>query len=281
MKKLYLAAAAAAVTIAVSGGTASAADLGPYPPPGASIKDDYIPAPVAFSWRGFYFGVNAGYGWGGSDRLHFNSATDGRFGGQFDNAGGFGGGQFGYNAQFGNWVLGAEADIQGAGIGDTRVGTTAAGFAAAVQNDINYFGTIRGRIGYAAGPMLFYGTGGFAWANMIFRPSAPPPPATPSLFPTAAPRPATSSAPASSYAFARDGLRSSRYQFMDLEIAKLTGVDSGGNAIASSINPDLHTVRAGIKHPLLKNSLGRGRRGACQGHAPFSYLPVGIVLQRQ
>lgn len=246
MKKLYLAAAAAAVTIAVSGGTASAADLGPYPPPGASIKDDYIPAPVAFSWRGFYFGVNAGYGWGGSDRLHFNSATDGRFGGQFDNAGGFGGGQFGYNAQFGNWVLGAEADIQGAGIGDTRVGTTAAGFAAAVQNDINYFGTIRGRIGYAAGPMLFYGTGGFAWANMDT--SAVGTTAAGNAFALSNSSTQTGYVVGAGveYAFARNWSAKLEYQFMDLKSAKLTGVDSGGNAIASSINPDLHTVRAGI-----------------------------------
>jgi outer membrane immunogenic protein len=30
---------------------------------------------------------------------------------------------------------------------------------------VDLFGTVRGRVGYAANNWLFYGTGGFAWAD--------------------------------------------------------------------------------------------------------------------
>src|SRR6266566_3062386 len=58
MKKLFLASAS---VLALSVGTATAADLGPRPvykgpPP--------VAAPVPFSWTGFYIGGNFGSGWG-------------------------------------------------------------------------------------------------------------------------------------------------------------------------------------------------------------------------
>lgn len=118
------------------------------------LKDGPAPAyvPVA-TWTGFYSGFNAGYG---------DTANSG----PLSPSGGFAGGQIGYNWQglFGlgsPWVLGVEADIQGSGISDS------AGFGATyLQNSLNWFGTVRGRLGYAFGPALLYGTGGFAWGEV-------------------------------------------------------------------------------------------------------------------
>jgi len=110
----------------------------------------YAPLPV---WTGFYAGINGGGG---------DTANSG----DLSPSGGFGGGQIGYNWQGvfglgGSWVLGLEADIQGSGISDSGVfGDTA------IENGLNWFGTVRGRVGYAAGPALLYFTGGFAFGEV-------------------------------------------------------------------------------------------------------------------
>jgi outer membrane immunogenic protein len=114
-----------------------------------SYKDG--PAYVAVNWSGFYAGVNVGYGGAADDSSSVLSPS-----------GGFGGGQIGYNWQgvFGlgpNVVLGIEADLQGSGLEDSAF------FA---KSSLNWFGTVRGRIGYAFGPTLVYATGGFAFGEV-------------------------------------------------------------------------------------------------------------------
>jgi outer membrane immunogenic protein len=114
--------------------SASAADL-----KGAGgYKDELGYASV--NWSGYYAGFN------------FGGATNS------DASGAFGGGQFGYNWQgaFGlgrRWVAGVEADFQGSGINQ---GNTS----------LNWFSTLRGRLGYEFGPVLVYGTGGFAFGEL-------------------------------------------------------------------------------------------------------------------
>jgi outer membrane immunogenic protein len=79
-------------------------------------------------------------------------------------AGGFGGGQLGYNYQlFGSFVIGAETDIQGAAITDNR--TTLAG-PALIDHKLNWFGTTRARAGLATGSVLSYVTGGVAYGGI-------------------------------------------------------------------------------------------------------------------
>lgn len=98
-------------------------------------------APVAVevpytSWNGFYVGGSIGGAFGSNDRL--------------DDSVLFGGGQIGYNWQFNrNWVFGIEADLM-----------------AVDAPFIDYLGTVRGRLGYAAGNVLFYGTGGLAYTRL-------------------------------------------------------------------------------------------------------------------
>jgi outer membrane immunogenic protein len=140
---------------------AYAADVytGPIGPAGG-YKDGYLPV---VTWTGFYLGVNGGYA--------FDSWN--RHGGMEDN-GGFGGGQIGYNWQGGfglgpNLVLGVETDFQGAGIDHSRSGTIHWDNGT-IDNDLHHrsiddFGTVRGRIGYASGPLLAYFTGGFAYGD--------------------------------------------------------------------------------------------------------------------
>jgi outer membrane immunogenic protein len=161
MPRFRLALAAGAILLgAVS--AASAADLpGPppaYPPPQAPAT--YIPVAPVFSWTGFYLGANAGYGWS-SGSGSYTAIPPGTFsasGNAFE-----GGGQLGYNYQFGGgFVLGAEADFQGNfGSGGTLTLTPGGSATAKVP----WFGTARGRLGYAWDRVLLYATGGGAFGN--------------------------------------------------------------------------------------------------------------------
>ena len=104
---------------------------------------------MAYNWTGLYGGFNAGYGWASIS----NSSLS--------NPKGFvGGGQLGYNWQSGALVLGVEADLQGTAqkSSDVIAGVT-------INQKLPYFGTVRGRIGYAADRWLLYVTGGWAYLN--------------------------------------------------------------------------------------------------------------------
>jgi outer membrane immunogenic protein len=148
MKKLLLLAVSSLTMVA----GASAADLPPAYP--------YSAAP-AWSWTGFYIGGNGGYGFSTS-RNQLALSTDQPTG--LFSAGGFGGVQVGYNVQLSRVVLGLEADFQGASIGD---GLTDLNFGDVFSSQLNSFGTVRGRLGYAFSPvLLYYLTGGFAYGHL-------------------------------------------------------------------------------------------------------------------
>lgn len=150
--KNYLLSGVAALGL-LAAGAASAADL---PSRKGPVEAPYYP-PV-FTWTGFYVGVNAGYAWGEID-----STNLGIIGG-FDDPDGFtGGGQIGYNYQIGQFVLGLEADFQGA---DLKASAFDAFTGISASNELNWWGTVRARAGYAFDRFLPYVTGGFAYGNV-------------------------------------------------------------------------------------------------------------------
>ena len=190
MKKLFLSATA---IVTVMSASAIAADL-------PSIKSAPVaPAPL---WTGFYAGMNAGYAFGITDgarnygwanpysfvdfdrRVSPNSATSfalaSSYPGRGIYQGGFiGGGQVGYNYQYGQKIVfGFEADMQGAGIRGTGNANGYGPFTNSdlpgngfvnnniVQAGIDWLGTARGRIGYLITPTFqLYGTGGLAYGS--------------------------------------------------------------------------------------------------------------------
>jgi outer membrane immunogenic protein len=169
---------------------------------GSASAADLLKAPAAMplmvsSWTGWYIGATAGYGWSnqGVDEhvtsTFCNTNLIGCAPNQFSNAlaaaipshlstnpkGFIGGGEFGYNHQLGQFVLGFEADFSGADIkgSDTRAGAVVpAGFpgnvvaaAAAADQKLDFFATLRGRLGFLVTPtLLAYGTGGFAFGHV-------------------------------------------------------------------------------------------------------------------
>jgi outer membrane immunogenic protein len=128
----------AALSLAMTG-MAFAADLPPSP---------YYTAPAQFnasSWAGPYLGGTVGYEWGDVS----NNAT---------HPSGFAGGlEGGYNWQYGNFVWGGETDINLSGADDTF---------APWQFSNPWFGTLRGRAGFAFGNVLVYGTAGLAYGDL-------------------------------------------------------------------------------------------------------------------
>jgi outer membrane immunogenic protein len=139
MKKTLFAASLTAM--AVAAGAAVAADLPRGPAP-------YYSAPAMsglYNWSGPYAGLNIGYEWGKVT----NTAGE--------PSGLMGGGQLGYNWQSGQFVFGAETDIQFSGADDTFAPWKFAN---------PWFGTLRGRVGYAFNNILVYGTLGLAYGEL-------------------------------------------------------------------------------------------------------------------
>ncbi|GGF56250.1 outer-membrane immunogenic protein [Azorhizobium oxalatiphilum] len=151
MKRILL----AALLATAAGAPAMAADLAARYP----VKAVVAPVVPVFSWTGFYVGGNLGYG-GGTNDYAFGTPLTSVTGSA--NAGGFvGGGQIGYNYQFANnVVLGLETDIQWTGI-ENNVSAASLN----VSTSLDYFGTVRARLGYAIDRFLPYVTGGLAYGK--------------------------------------------------------------------------------------------------------------------
>lgn len=80
------------------------------------------------------------------------------------------GAQAGYNWQRGPIVFGVETDISATHL-KTDMNTLLLGNftpspTANTNSNVDWFGTIRGRLGWTTGPLLFYGTGGLAYGGV-------------------------------------------------------------------------------------------------------------------
>jgi outer membrane immunogenic protein len=142
--------------ILVAGGiAAAAAEVVPLPPP--------FPMPVVqvFSWTGFYIGANAGWGWTNGSGTFTTPLGADPF--TVNNNGFLGGAQTGYNWQMGPAVFGAEADFQGTSASGPLSAT--AGPSVSVTAKTPWFGTLRGRVGYAMDRVLIYVTGGAVYGD--------------------------------------------------------------------------------------------------------------------
>jgi outer membrane immunogenic protein len=141
-------------------GAALAADLPPASPPPPRAPAVYMPAPPAYNWSGFYFGINGGWGFGHSD---WNDTALGLDTGNFSVNGGLVGGTLGYNWWLGGWVLGLEGDFDGSWL----KGTDNVCGVPACETKNKWLATLRPRVGYAADRVLFYLTGGVAWGDVV------------------------------------------------------------------------------------------------------------------
>ena len=186
----------AALLVALPVSTAVAADL--------AAKREQVVAPLTIpAWSGFHVGLNAGGTWSNSNyqisswpsvigpgnpgpnpsgNSHYSAtAILGIIGNNSANSAGFiGGGQIGYDHQFGGkFITGVETDIQGvtenSGGGSYWRNNSVLGAnlynhnylsGVSVSKSLDYLGTVRGRVGYLVSPaLLIYGTGGFSYGG--------------------------------------------------------------------------------------------------------------------
>lgn len=145
------------VAATLAGATAQAADLG-GPQPYRGARDAPYAPPV--SWSGFYIGVHGGYGFSDADWDFFGASLSN------PGSGSVLGGQIGYNFQSGRVVYGIEGDLSSSWMS----GTDGCGVGLTCRHDLNWMGSVRGRLGLAVNDnrTLLYGTGGVAWADAKF-----------------------------------------------------------------------------------------------------------------
>jgi outer membrane immunogenic protein len=155
MKKGWLLASVSIISLGIAA-PAAAADL---------PAQSYTKAPAAvaalYNWTGFYVGLNAGGAFG-------RVSGDVGESGSISMNGFIGGAQLGYNWQINNIVFGLEADFQGS---SQKYSEAVDGLSSSVS--MNYFGTLRGRLGLAQDRWLTYITGGYAYQNLKFSANSP------------------------------------------------------------------------------------------------------------
>jgi len=193
MKRLFLASAAALVTLN-AGGSALAADM--------PVKARPLPPPAVYSWTGCYGGGFVGYGWGrsqhrsldtredpGSGAPFFVSETNlrevfGEIGPPFHMSGALGGFNVGCQYQSGWWLIGVEGDgaVTNKDGQATNFFRGKGSFTSGIrepfvsQTTERWMSTARLRLGWAADKWLFFITGGGAWSGVevsVWSPSFP------------------------------------------------------------------------------------------------------------
>jgi len=148
----------ATAALAVAAGSALAADLPRRSPPPA-----FIAPPPLFTWTGVYIGGQIGYAFGNS----YSNIPGTGFAQSSSPEGVIGGAHVGYNYQINQFVVGLEGDVDGLNFSNSNtLGNfyTTGGFYESTRIPVE--GSIRGRVGYAWDRVLFFATGGAAFADI-------------------------------------------------------------------------------------------------------------------
>ena len=152
MRKSLLSMAAVAALVGTPALAADMALKAPPPPP----------API---WSGWYFGANGGGGWENATwtfpTVQFFATAAGQSFSTNPN-GGIAGGQFGYNYQFGHWVVGGEFMGDWSGLSQKVVGPVPAFPFDSYTTKLSDLESLTLRFGYAPANWLVYGKAGIA-----------------------------------------------------------------------------------------------------------------------
>jgi outer membrane immunogenic protein len=165
-----------------------------------------------------------------------------------------GGAQVGYNYQFGQFVIGVETDFQGTSISgggnnasqslitspyyNTRVGGSQflapIGALTRANTSLEWFGTVRGRVGYLFIPtLLIYGTGGFAYGQV-------------DAFGFSNTATGWTAGGGAEWLFAPNWSAKIEYLYVSLSNNNWNG--DGGFNFGSNYNPQFNVVRAGVNY---------------------------------
>lgn len=243
MNKLLLAGASLiALTLQVA-----AADMPPAP-----VAEEAIVEPG--DWSGFYAGLNVGYAWQASDGgievtidgVPYTDPLD-----DLEAEGFFGGAQAGFNHQIDSFVLGIEADIQAADISDDVEGF---GNGAEIDEysasiDLNWFGTLRGRVGVAFENTLLYATGGLAFGGVDFEFSSEDDAGNLTDISSDDIEVGFVVGGGVEHKFSESWSVKAEYQYIDFGEIEASGFEAGtGDPVSAELDLSLHTARIGLNY---------------------------------
>jgi outer membrane immunogenic protein len=191
-----------------------------------------------WSWTGFYIGGHLGYARSDVDWADV-SLTGERV--RNDDRGFVGGGQIGYNWQIGNLVIGAEGTLSRTNLEDDYRSVVNPA-QVTYSTDINWIGTVAGRLGFATDRALIYAKAGWATANVELsgRQSA-----IPDSFSIDDRRHGWVVGAGFEYMFARNLSFGLEYNFIDLGNASYAGLTRAGLPyVITDADVEIHTVTA-------------------------------------
>jgi outer membrane immunogenic protein len=166
------------------------------------------------------------------------------------------GAQAGYNWQHGPWVYGLETDISAMRLKsdmNTSLPVVLGIPAPSIANtnaEIDWYGTVRGRLGWATGPLLFYGTGGLAYGRVELNSSISSPVGPRSLSSQASDVKAGWVAGAGiEYMWRPNVVLNLGYQYVDLGTISVAGVNTAFSGLLTqnaTANARFSVVTAGL-----------------------------------
>jgi outer membrane immunogenic protein len=128
----------------------------------AYTKAPAVAAPL-YDWSGFYVGVFGGGGYGNHNLNNaLGPAGFANFTANYSSTGGIAGGEVGYNAQSGNYLVGVEAD----GFWSDIKGNDNFALGSNDASDLRWGGTLRARGGFTVDRLLMFFTGGWAFGDL-------------------------------------------------------------------------------------------------------------------
>ena len=158
MKRALLAGIAAVALAAAQ--PADAADLRRAP----VVKAPVVAAAPLYNWTGCYAGAHAGGLWGEVD--HRATAFTPEFSRDVSFSNVTVGGHLGCNYQVNRFVVGIEGDLNWADVSGRDLIRGGGGIEQFFGHRFDWYGTVRGRLGYAVDRWHIYGTAGAAFSDI-------------------------------------------------------------------------------------------------------------------
>lgn len=244
----WLTAASAAIFM-FAPAAVQAADLPAPVAPGPAV----YASPTAFrtiaNWGGFYVGGNVGVG---AARDHSDFSAGGTTFATADTSlwGALGGVQGGFNWQSGAFVAGVEGDFDWTNLkGSISAQCTFCGPAtnATLEHDVDWFGTARARVGYAADGWLAYVTGGYAIGRVALKGTATGGGVTASLTQNTTPSGWTLGA-GTELALGPNWSAKLEYLYVDLGTVTNTVIVAGVPTVTDRARVQMNAMRAGVNY---------------------------------
>lgn len=169
------------------------------------------------------------------------------FFGEASSGGTIGGGQIGYNRQFGRFVLGVEADASAA---DLQGIAECANSVFLCRTRTNALGTATARLGFTVDQFLLYGKGGLGWAHEQFAMTPYPTFGNFNQFYGSATRVGWTAGLGLEYAFTPGLSAKAEYDYLDFGDKTTTLTDQFGNPSNVAIGSHAHLIRLGLNYHL-------------------------------